>query len=89
MLEVTKILVENGIDINGTDKYNAIPLEYAITITKLPTLDIRPTYQYLLEQGSNYNHKDIFEKSCIDYAKEYSRNSSVIEIVKRFENENK
>ncbi len=89
MLEVTKILVEDGIDINGTDKYNAIPLKYAITITKLPTQDIRPTYQYLLEQGSNYNHKDIFEKSCIDYAKEYPWRNGVIEIVKEFENENK
>lgn len=89
MLEITKILVENGIDINETDKYNAIPLKYAITITKIPTQDIRPTYQYLLEQGSNYNHKDIFEKSCIDYAKEYTWRNGVIEIVKEFENENK
>lgn len=89
MLEVTKLLVESGIDVNGADKYNAIPLKYAITITKLATQDIRPIYQYLLEQGSNYNHKDIFEKSCVDYANEYSWRNGVIEIVKEFENENK
>ena len=89
MLEVTKLLVENGIDVNGVDKYNAIPLKYAITVTKLATQDIRLIYQYLLKQGSDYNHKDIFEKSCVDYINEYSWRNGVIEIIKELENGNK
>ena len=89
MLEVTKLLVENGVDVNGVDKYNTIPLKYAITITKLATKDIKLIYKYLLEQGSAYNHKDIFEKSCVDYANEYSWRNGVIEIIKEFENGNK
>lgn len=89
MLKITKLMVENGIDINGVDKYNAIPLKYAITITKQATEDIKLVYKYLLEQGSSYKHKDIFEKSCVDYANEYSWRNGVIEIIKEFEDENK
>ncbi|WP_099191900.1 ankyrin repeat domain-containing protein [Tepidibacter mesophilus] len=89
MLEVTNLLVENGIDVNRADKYNAIPLKYAIIITKLATQDIKSIYQYLLEQGSDYNHKDIFEKSCVDYANEYSWRNDVMRIIKEFENGNK
>ena len=89
MLEITKILVENGIDVNRMDKYNAIPLKYAITITKLATQDIKSIYQYLLEKGSDYNNKDVFEKDCVDYANEYSWRNDVIEIIKEFKNGNK
>ena len=89
MMKITKILVGNGIDVNGLDKYNAIPLKYAITITKKATHDIKSTYEYLLEQGSDYNHRDIFEKSCVDYANEYSWRNDFIEIIKEFEYENK
>lgn len=89
MLEVTKLLVAKGIDVNREDKYNAIPLKYAITITKLATKDIKLIYQYLLEKGSDYNHKDIFKKSCVDYSSEYSWRNDVIGIIKEFENGNK
>ncbi|MCB2357281.1 ankyrin repeat domain-containing protein [Clostridium estertheticum] len=88
MLEVTKLLVGNGIDVNRVDKYNAIPLKYAITIIKVATQDIKAIYHYLLEQGSDYNHKDIFKKSCADYANEYCWRNDVMEIIKEFENEN-
>lgn len=89
MLEITKLLIENGIDVNRVDIYNAIPLKYAITITKLATKDIKLIYQYLLEKGSDYNHKDMFEKSCVDYINEYSWRKDVISIIREFENENK
>jgi uncharacterized protein len=89
MLEITKLLVENGLDVNKVDKYNAIPLKYAITITKLVTQDIRSIYQYLLEKGSDYTHKDIFEKSCLDYVNEYAWRNDVLGIIKEFENGNK
>ncbi|WP_438347706.1 ankyrin repeat domain-containing protein [Paenibacillus sp. FA6] len=89
MLEITKLISEDGININALDKFNAIPLKYAITITKLATEEIKPIYNYLLEQGADYNNKDIFDKSCIDYSKEYSWRNDVVKIIKEFENENK
>lgn len=89
MLDITKILVKAGVDINGLDRYNAIPLKYALTITKKPTCDIKSIYRYLLEQGSKYKHKDIFGKSCLNYANEYSWRNDFTEIVKEFEDENK
>lgn len=89
MFEITKLMIENGIYINGLDKFNAIPLKYAITITKLATEEIEPIYNYLLERGANYNNRDIFGKSCVDYSKEYSWRSDVVEIIKEFENANK
>lgn len=89
MLEISKILVENGININQLDKYNAIPLNYAISITKKTTQEIQEVYRYLIERGSDYNKKDIFGKSCIDYANEYSWRNDFIKIVEDYQNENK
>lgn len=88
MLDITKLLVENGVNINGKDKYNAIPLKYAITITKLPTQSIKPVYQYLIAQGAKYNDKDKFGKSCLDYSNEYSWRNDVRGIIKEFEDGN-
>lgn len=88
MKEVTTLLVDAGINVNAKDKYDAIPLKYSITITKLPTDDMREVYKYLLMSGSDYSHKDSFGKSCIDYAKEYSWRNNVIDIIKEYENEN-
>lgn len=86
-LEVTKLLVENGIDVNAFDKYHAIPLDYAITINKLPTEKLKILYCYLLEKGSKYDSKDVFGKSCLDYAKEYSWRNGFLDIVKEYEND--
>lgn len=85
--EITRLLVEAGVNVNGKDRFGSIPLKYLITITKLPTEDIREIYKYLLECGSDYNNKDIFGKSCIEYAKEYSWRNNFVEIVKEYENE--
>lgn len=89
MKEITRLLLEAGIDINGRDKYGAVPLKYLITITKLPTDNLKEMYQYLLECGADYKHQDIFNKSCIDYANEYSWRNGVVEIIKEYEDENK
>jgi len=37
LLEVTKLLVEAGVNINAVDKYSAISLKYAITVCKQST----------------------------------------------------
>ena len=71
MLKATQLLVEAGVDINGKDKYGAIPLKYAITVVKLPTEAAMPVYQYLIDHGSNICEKDNFGKTCLDYAKEF------------------
>ena len=85
--EITKVLAEAGVNVNGQDRYRAIPLKYAITITKLTTDQMQETYRYLLKCGSNYLHQDIFGKSCLDYAKELSWRSGVEEIIREYENE--
>ena len=85
MFEITKILTENNIDVNCQDKFGAIPLKYSLTIVKLPTIEIKNTYEHLLKVGSDYNIKDNFCKSCLDYAKEYSWRNDFLEIVKELQ----
>lgn len=81
MLKATQLLVEAGVDINGKDKYGAIPLKYAITVVKLPTEAAMPVYQYLIDHGSNICEKDNFGKTCLDYAKEYSWRNGIISLM--------
>lgn len=45
-IEVTKLLVENNININALDKYQAIPLKYTITLNKLSTQENKKLYCY-------------------------------------------
>ncbi|MBJ8057188.1 ankyrin repeat domain-containing protein [Bacillus cereus] len=80
-LEITRLLIDNKININALDKYNAIPLKYAITINKLPTEDNKDMYKLLIKKGSNYNLKDQFGKSCVDYAKEYPWRNDLLTII--------
>lgn len=87
MEQVVELLVNNGVSVNQLDKYDAIPLKYAITNSKKTTEDLEQTYRFLLEQGSNYKHKDTFGKSCLDYAKEYSWRNGFIDIVEEYKNE--
>lgn len=89
MLDMTKLLVENGIDLNCKDKYNAIPLKYAISLVKLPTNEIEDVYRYLISQGSDVTNKDVFNKSCLDYIQEFSWRNDVMKIVEECRNENK
>ena len=68
-------------DINAKDKYGAIPLNYAITVVKLPTETAMPVYQYLIDHGSNIYEKDNFGKACIDYAKEFSWRNDLVSLM--------
>jgi uncharacterized protein len=87
LLEITKILVKAGINVNEIDKYKVIPLKYALTICKLPTDEMCETYNYMLKAGSDYKLKDTLGKSCIDYANELTWRSGFIRIVEEFEND--
>ena len=89
MLEVTKILINNGINVNALDKYGATPFKYAITTNKLPTVKLKQVYEYLLKNGVDYNMKDSFGKTCIDYMKELSWRNDALKIIKEFEDGNK
>ena len=42
----------------------------------------------LLQKSSNYRLRDVFDKSCINYAEEYSWRNRFLEIVKEFEDGN-
>ena len=89
MLRATQLLVEAGIDINRKDKYGAIPLKYAITVVKLTTEEIMPVYKYLIDHGSNIYEKDSFDKTCVDYVKEYSWRNGLISLLGGEADENK
>ncbi|MES9706673.1 ankyrin repeat domain-containing protein [Bacillus toyonensis] len=80
-LEITRLLIDNEININAIDKYNAIPLKYAITINKLSTEDNKEMYKLLISSGSKYNLKGEFGRSCVDYAKEYSWRNDLLSII--------
>lgn len=86
LLNVVKMLADADIDINAVDKYHAIPLKYAITICKLKTEEMKDVYSSMLKAGADYNLKDVFGKSCIDYAKELTWRTEFIKIVKEIEN---
>lgn len=80
--EQTELLISAGADVNATDKFDAIPLKYAITISKHTTEEMKGIYSMLIRAGSDYERKDAFQKSCLDYAQEYSWRNGVIDIVK-------
>lgn len=86
--EVTKILIDAGIDLNKQDAYGAIPLKYAITINKLTTEENKDMYEMLINAGSDINLKDNFGKSCLDYAAEYSWRNGFIQIAEECKNGN-
>lgn len=81
----TELLISAGLDVNAVDKFDAIPLKYAITISKHTTEEMKELYAMLIRAGSDYRRKDTFQKSCLDYAQEYSWRNGFIEIVKEIE----
>ena len=83
--EVVKLLVGTGIDVNAVDKFGSIPMTYSVTLLKLATEELEPLYMLLLEAGSDYKLKNKSGKSCLDYAKEYSWRSSLLDIIKDYE----
>ncbi|EGF19758.1 ankyrin repeat domain-containing protein [Streptococcus sanguinis] len=83
--EVAKLLIEAGIDVNAVDKFGSIPMTYSVTLLKLATEELEPLYMLLLEAGSDYKLKNKSGKSCLDYAKEYSWRSSLLDIIKDYE----
>lgn len=82
---ITDLLIKYGVNINQKDKYGAIPLKYAITLNKLMTTENKEMYRNLLVAGSDYNLKDSFGKTAIDYAKKYSWRNDFLDIVEAFE----
>lgn len=46
----TELLISAGMDVNATGKFDAIPLKYAITISKHPTEEMKEIYVMLLQR---------------------------------------
>ena len=82
---MVKLLIEAGIDVNAVDKFGSIPMTYSVTLLKLATEELEPLYKLLLEAGSDYKLKNKSGKSCLDYAEEYSWRSSLLDIIKEYE----
>ncbi|MFV0395300.1 MAG: hypothetical protein ACK5LC_13045 [Coprobacillaceae bacterium] len=86
-MNVTKLLVEKGINVNGRDKNGAIPLQYLITANKLTTKELLDTFKYLLKCKSDYKNINNYGKSCLDYAGQFSWRNDFLYIVEEYENE--
>ena len=82
---MVKLLIEAGIDVNAVDKFGSSPMTYSVTLLKLATEELEPLYKLLLEAGSDYKLKNKSGKSCLDYAEEYSWRSSLLDIIKEYE----
>lgn len=94
--ECIKILLANGANINGTDSMLKIPLMYALTKsaelfskTNLNnnTNEDKNSYidiiKYLINKGSDLNHRDIYGWTSIYYAIEYGATIQIIELLLR------
>ncbi len=84
--QITKILINAGIDVNQKDKYGTIPLNYAIANSHRSPQEIKNTLMLLLESGSDYAQKDNFNNSCLDYAQQFEGKEGFLDIVKEYEN---
>jgi ankyrin repeat protein len=84
-IKVLKLLVKAKIDINAFDKYENPPLKYLIMICILPFSEIQEIFLYLLKSGAKYRSKDVFGKTCLDYAAMFKEKSKFIKLVEEYE----
>lgn len=85
LLAMAELLIGAGVDVNALDKFSVIPFKYAIANTKGTTEELAPVYRLLLEAGSDYRHRDVFGKSCLNYAEELNWRTGFLDIVKEYE----
>lgn len=85
LFEVTKLLVEYGVNLNAQDFNVSIPLHYLITLNKLLTEDIKEVLVYLVEKGSDYKLKNKYRNSCLDGAKKFGWRNEFLDIIKEYE----
>lgn len=71
LLELTELLIKNGIDVNVKDKYGAISLSYAISTLKFPTEELVDLHRLLLHSGADILSEDNYGNSCLYYAKQF------------------
>ena len=88
LFSMTKILIENNININFKDKFGAIPLHYLLGPNQYDIEDLREIYMYLVTNKSDYQEKDNYGNSCMDYATQFKR-EVFIEVVKEYKNGDK
>jgi len=94
--ECIKILLANGANINGTDSIMKIPLMIALAksselfsntnfnnITKEDKNSYIDIIKYLINKGSDLNHRDIYGWTSIFYAIEFGSPIQIIELLLR------
>jgi ankyrin repeat protein len=74
-IEITKLLLENGIDVNWKDGFNSSAIMYAAYTGKIELVEL------LLKYGGNINDNDGKDSSVLTAAKE-SKNRKMIKFVK-------
>ena len=62
-----------------------VPLYYAIGSINLLKSEMRETFKYLLEKGSDYTIKNKFGDSCLEVAESLSWRHDFLDIVKEYE----
>lgn len=85
LIEMTRVLLEAGADVDAEDRFLETPLGYAVRNTKAGTDELRPLYLDLLHAGADPRHVNTFGRSPLDYAKEYSWRNGFADIVSEFE----
>ena len=79
-LEMMKLLLDHGADVNITGKYNQTALHWSMRA--ISWRDQKEIVQLLIERGVNINHKDAKGKTALSMAKNRS-SKGVIELLKK------
>lgn len=68
-LQVSKLLIEYGIDINAKDKHDGTALSKLVCLNDIQNQAAKELINLLLNKGAIYDEKDKHGNSVIDYAK--------------------
>lgn len=82
-------MLDYGANVNLLTVYDNIPLTSAVMDVKISTKKMKPVYLSLLRAGSDYQRKDKWGNSVLDYAMSNDWRPDFLDIIKEFEDENK
>jgi ankyrin repeat protein len=83
--EITKILIDEGLDLNATDEYGRTPINSAISTMQVEKygFSLNEILTLLVKKGANLNHRDNKGRTPLEYAEEYGIKRAV-EILRPF-----
>jgi ankyrin repeat protein len=67
-LDIVKLLIEHGAEINGRDRWDKTPLFFTCECQKNEQKQAAITAEFLLKHGANINHKDKVEQTPLHCA---------------------